>query len=516
MASDHVLKRGKQYYLRLAIPPSIRKFFPSGTGKPRVNIIERLGTDSPSEAQIRALRRAATYRELFKSLREGQEMTQEQIGQFLSLDMAGKIAADVILPPRFPSNEAAINAAAQKHGQTLNPALRAAVRSEAYAIRERVQSREETMRIISDPEGYVQAQIDFFSPGAWKSEADKERYRRLRMAEALGMREAAQAVLLGTPAEGETISQAAEAWFDEMQRDPSAAVKQTTLDGHRLRVRAFVEHCGDIPLTSVTRAMAADFLTKVSQQGKANRTTNAYATTMAGVFKSATHRGRFTGNNPFDGQKRKAGGESYEAFTVPELQTLFDSFKFEIAPKHSPETALPWVSLIAAYTGMRLEEIAQLKASDIRNEGANGSTVTVIDIHNGGSNTLKNESSARLVAVHSRLVHAGFLDYVKALPEGSLLFPGLTRRTGKIGARLGELFRKRLESLGLKRERLCFHSFRHTVAGALEAAAVSQTDAARVLGHTIAGMSYGTYSSGPGLKRLAAVIEEIAYPGLRL
>jgi integrase len=186
---------------------------------------------------------------------------------------------------------------------------------------------------------------------------------------------------------------------------------------------------------------------------------------------------------------------------------------------NTPETALPWVSLIAAYTGMRLEEIAQLKASDIHNEGANGSTVTVIDIHNGGSNTLKNESSARLVPVHSALARAGFLDYVRTLPEGSLLFPGLTRRTskgGKIGARLGELFRKRLESLGLKRERLCFHSFRHTVAEALEAAAVSQTDAARVLGHTIAGMSYGTYSSGPGLKRLAAVVEEIAYPGLRL
>jgi hypothetical protein len=45
---------------------------------------------------------------------------------------------------------------------------------------------------------------------------------------------------------------------------------------------------------------------------------------------------------------------------------------------------------------------------------------------------------------------------------------------------------------------------------------VSQTDAARVLGHTIPGMSYGVYSSGPGLKRLAGVVEEIAYPGLNL
>ena len=43
---------------------------------------------------------------------------------------------------------------------------------------------------------------------------------------------------------------------------------------------------------------------------------------------------------------------------------------------------------------------------------------------------------------------------------------------------------------------------------------VSQTDAARVLGHKIAGMSYGVDSSGPGLKRLAAVIEAIAYDGI--
>jgi len=41
-----------------------------------------------------------------------------------------------------------------------------------------------------------------------------------------------------------------------MQRDPPAAVKQTTLDGHRLRVRAFVEQFGDIPLASVTRAVS--------------------------------------------------------------------------------------------------------------------------------------------------------------------------------------------------------------------------------------------------------------------
>ena len=135
-------------------------------------------------------------------------------------------------------------------------------------------------------------------------------------------------------------------------------------------------------------------------------------------------------------------------------------------------------------------------------------------VHNGGNNSLKNAASARLVPIHSELVRAGLLQYRDALPKDGLLFPGLKRRAskgGKIGARLGELFRKRLVALGLKRERLCFQSFRHTVAGRLEAAGVSQEDAARVLCHTIAGMTYGVYSSGPGLKRLAVVVEEIRY-----
>jgi integrase len=271
----------------------------------------------------------------------------------------------------------------------------------------------------------------------------------------------------------------------------------------------------------VLPAIAADFLSKIGGgTARSNRTINKYATTLAGVFKSAKHRGRFVGENPFDDQKRKAGGESYVAFEIPELQRLFDSFQFETKPKkYSPATALSWVSLIATYTGMRLEEICQLRVTDIREVVANGATVTVIDIHNGKNNALKNESSVRLVPIHSELVRCGLLCYRDALPQDGPLFPGMERRAskgGKIGARVGELFGKSLKALGLKRKGLCFHSFRHTVSGRLDAAGVPQTDAARVLGHTIPGMTYGTYSTGPGLKRLAAVVEEISYVGLNI
>src|SRR5262249_22975475 len=105
---------------------------------------------------------------------------------------------------------------------------------------------------------------------------------------------------------GETITQAADAWFAELERTD---IRPQTLDGHRLRVRAFVEHAGDTLVASVSRAIAADWLTKIAH-GRSNRTVNAYSVTMRALFDSAKQRGRFTGENPFSGQKRKAGGEA--------------------------------------------------------------------------------------------------------------------------------------------------------------------------------------------------------------
>jgi integrase len=448
--SDHLWQRGAQWYLRLAIPRSLRQHFLSSTGKPLVRIVEPLG-DSKSQAQIEAARRSAKYLDTFARLKAGEKLEDikrsdamiERFQQAMKYIAIGDSPTTIKIVPT-PAEPATI------------------------------------VPVPLGPAAPVSAEV---------------------------------AVPVVSPA-SETVSQAAEALYGALDRDGR---RQTTVDGHRLRVRAFVEACGDVPLASITRAIASDWLDKIGGD-RSNRTRNAYAMTMALVIETARKRGRYQGENPFDGQKAKAVGESYQAFTAEELQKLFAALPREIKPrKHTSESALPWVALIAAYSGARLEEIAQLAARDIREQQANGATITVIDIHNGGNNALKNKASARLIPVHSELVRAGLLRYVAALPKGGPLFPGLVRRAskgGKIGARLGELFRKRLVALGLKREGLCFHSFRHLVAGRLEEAAVSQTDAARVLGHAISGMSYGVYSSGPGLKRLAAVVEEIRYEGI--
>jgi integrase len=340
--------------------------------------------------------------------------------------------------------------------------------------------------------------------------------RHLRLRPAIGTEQSA----------GETISQAAEAWYPEFERSKPRA---STRKDRRDHVRAFIEKVGDVPMTAVDRAMASDFLSglRVSTQRR-----NAYANTLRRVFKWAAHRGRFSKleeDNPFHDQRLKVTkGERVprDRFTVAELQALFDAMPRDVAPKrHTPETALPWVVRIAAYSGACLEEICQLTVDDIREETVNGGRLWCIDIHNGDDgHKLKNdESRPRLLPMHSALEQLGLLEYIANLPnKRGPLFPGLKRRASKdnkIGPRVGELFNKARRKLGITRRgmKLDFHSFRHTVSNTLEIAGVSQTDAARVLGHTVEGMSYGNYSQGgPGLIRVKAVVEQITYEGLRL
>jgi integrase len=458
MAKDNLWRRGDQYWLYVTVPPPLRRFFLSSNGRPMRQIREPLG-DSKTVAKLRASQRAVACNRVFARLRAGEEMTPEQVRAALRDEFAPD-----------PGEEFRIDASTDWSNFDPRPAAQRAL-----------------LRMAKWFEDFGDAKVPL--PGA----AD---------------------MIDVTPAAGEAVSQAAEAWYLELARNNP---RPQTVDGHKRRVQAFVKQCGNVPLTDVTRDKASDFLRGLDV---ANGTRNAYATTLKCVFDDARKRGRFAGDNPFADMKVKKGGDSYVPFTAPELQTLFDNLPRTIAPaRHSPETALPWVAAIALYTGARLEEICQLTTADVREEAANGATVWVIDVHNGGQNKLKNESAARLIPVHSALVRMGFLDYVRALPAGPL-FPGLKRREskgGKVGARVGELFRKKLVALGIKRDRLTFHSFRHNVSGCLDAADVRQSDAARILGHAVAGMSYGTYSqAGPGLKRVAAVIEQITYEGLRL
>src|SRR5262249_9142504 len=164
-------------------------------------------------------------------------------------------------------------------------------------------------------------------------------------------------------------------------------VKPATIQEYRRKIDAFPHK--DKPLRIITRGMAADFLDGLPVS---KRTRNLYAALFSAIYKSAIRSDKASAN-PFDGQRLRGVAQvHYEPFTDQELATLFADAKFEIAPdKHTTATALPWASLIAAFTGCRRDEIARLMAGDIKQTGG----IWFFDIRDG-----KTENAERVVPVH--------------------------------------------------------------------------------------------------------------------
>jgi integrase len=536
-AKDRLWQRGRQYYLKLGIPRKLRQHFPGKKGKPRDTILEPLGNHYDA-AKVECARRVGRYLAVFARLNDGKVMTPDQIKTFVALDLnalaeqyKAKMVADAFTSPL---TDTSLEKELEMQKRYDNPPPYPLFDILDYDVEQVAKSANPPLPLDAASRNEIRKALELANRKARQEIIAKMAEQRIRakvaeldaLTKLTGDKPPAippiiePAPVVAPVVPTETLNQAAEAWYAEMQRDPSAAVRRETLDGHKAHVRAAVKYFGDVALTDITPAKASDWLANVAKEDdRSNRTINKYAATLAKVYKSARSRGRFTGQNPFEGLRRKVGGQKYAPFTMPELESLFGSFTFEAPKRHSPESALPWASLIALYSGLRLEEIAQLDVADIHPQDG----IMVFEIHNGARNHLKNETSERLVPVHSELIRLGLLRYRDSLPKDGLLFPGLKRRTskgGKIGARIGELFRKRIEALGIKQKaakdnrRICFHSLRKNAGGAMERGGASESDSGRVLGHAL-GMTFGTYSQ-PVLERVQETVERIQYPGLRI
>jgi integrase len=504
----HLWLRHNVYYLRLAIPPALREHFRSGSGKPKDKIVEPLGTGDLRQAQALRNQRLVYWASVFQRIRSGGALSSEEIAEEARRVYVWTVAkmkeAEPVDAGLLRTVDQALEDREIQHGVGRDIAQIATARGVT------IEPKTDTWRQL----GRALIQAMCAAKGLPLPAA-----LVINTANVLGEVKTETALLpylpQSVPPGDELFSEALAAHLADLER---AEIAPATLAGYRKQGDAFVSFSKDAFITKITRAMASDFLDHlVKERGIANQTVNQYAALLAAVIECARRRGRFESSNPFANQKRKAIIESHQPFTAEELSRLFASAKFETKPtKYGTQSALPWAAAIAAYSGCRREEIAQLRVQDLRKIDG----IWCFDI-TPEAGRLKNRSAKRVVPVHSQLITAGLLKYHAALPrDASRLFPGLPARAskgGKVGAALGEVFESWRKSVGLTRPHLTFHSFRHGVASTLERAGVPETDAARALGHKLAGMSFGTYSAaGPGLIRLRDIIEKIGYPGFRL
>ena len=116
-----------------------------------------------------------------------------------------------------------------------------------------------------------------------------------------------------------------------------------------------------------------------------------------------------------------------------------------------------WVPWVCAFTGARLSEVCQLRVEDIVD--VDGTRAMRFEADAG---SLKNVGSERTVPLHSALIAAGFLDFVRSRKAGPL-FPELPPdKFGKRGGNGTKVLGRWVRDLGLEDPRLApNHSWRH-------------------------------------------------------
>lgn len=193
-----------------------------------------------------------------------------------------------------------------------------------------------------------------------------------------------------------------------------------------------------------------------------------------------------------------------DAFDLAQTKRIFDAVMDTKYPHHK------WGVLIAFYTGARVNEIAQLQVTDIVQE--EGIWCFRFTDDEEQQQRLKNESSRRIIPIHSRLIELGFLDLVKEARTGRIFHKLSYQPKHGYGRGINRWFNESLlPKLDIKSPNLVFHSIRHTVAQQLRNSKVQEGVLKDILGHSHDGVTMSIYANSLDKRVMQEAIETLKY-----
>lgn len=275
-------------------------------------------------------------------------------------------------------------------------------------------------------------------------------------------------------------------------------------DGVRIFREVFSEFrkvLGDRDVAAYTHTDLVRFQTKASQ-GISVATLNKKIRYLSVFFNWLVTHGKVK-LNPCQGmtiRKTVPDHELKKVFSKEDLERWLTSpaFNGETCKHYGPQGF--WIPLIAMYSGMRMNEICQLRPCDLRVVDG----IPVFDINQDEGRLLKNLSSIRLVPIHPVLLSLGILEYGKER-EGMrerLLFPVKFMKENRPDYSFS--VQKYIRKYITQDKRKSFHSFRHTFADRLKQAMVQAEVISELLGHALPSISMNRY----GKKYIPATLLE--------
>jgi integrase len=173
-----------------------------------------------------------------------------------------------------------------------------------------------------------------------------------------------------------------------------------------------------------------------------------------------------------------------------------------------------WLPLLGYFTGMRIEELCQLRMEDvIQVDGVDCIQVS------SEAGPLKTINAERIVPIHTHLIKLGFLDYVRGLDASKSirLWPNLKAKAyGKFSSAYSKRFGRFKRKVGIKDRQLTFHSFRHTFANELKQVDVSEHLIAQLIGHSNSSITMSRYGKEYEVDKLSKAVEKLNLHGVSI
>jgi len=255
---------------------------------------------------------------------------------------------------------------------------------------------------------------------------------------------------------------------------------------------------------------------------------NAYLNKFSGVLNWAVEEG-YLDKSPAKGlrlpdpvKKR----DKRRPFSSEQLRRIFNSplytgcvddvYGYAKAGDAHPRRARFWIPLIALFSGMRMNEICQLKVGDIRTLDGVECFVVIED----GDKRVKTAASERAIPIHQELIRIGFLAFVdEQRPAGQAdLFHELSPGPhGYRSTNFSKWFSRFLVNIGASEPLTCFHSFRHCFRDALRECRTDREVSLALGGWTSNGGASGIdgiYGDGFRASVLNEAINRVRYPKL--
>ena len=218
--------------------------------------------------------------------------------------------------------------------------------------------------------------------------------------------------------------------------------------------------------------------------------------------------------------KHKSGEIEVRPYSTEQLQTIFSSPAFQ-GCKSPNRRAVPgpvrikdanyWIPIVGHFTGMRLGEIVQLLATDVRQQNE----VLYFDVNtlDDSDKKLKTQSSRRKVPLPQKLLDLGFQEFVdqKRSNNTTRLFDEIEcGADGYYSSTFSKWWTRYTRSVGAYHEQTRFHSFRHGFKDALMAAEVPEVFAKALMGHSDNSV-HASYGMGPSLEKLQEAVNRAAF-----